>query len=380
MLAAAALTPVVWLATSRFYWTNYDQPNPGYFFYNLARLWLMVVLLAVFWATGSRLAGSKSSSGHWLDRHAEFALCGAAAWSIGVAGLAAMHLYYLWLILPLVAIGTVLASSDLLRNWQDGQLLPSPVPRRRRLNILFMLGAGLVLLQAIAILLGGAIWGASGGDNDLGNYFPYYDSVLRAHTTVHIPYYVHFFCFKGKRLGVSRQHTVRRSGRVARLLRCDAAGSGADVGHGAALTNNLGDWAPRGRALSALLRRRNGLLQVAHYPQHVHAVADRVDGDEPPVWRGAGGLQHASATAGHRGNHRVVASGQRVARTDVSARDLVHSGLARRNRGKERSRSFTLGGHGHWCDAALQLSLGWTHGACIAARALHGPRTIRGVG
>jgi hypothetical protein len=181
-ITVAAMAPVVWLALSRFYWTHFEQPGPGYLLYNLARLWLMVVLLAAFWSTGARL----SRSAALIDN----AFSGAAAWSIGIVLLAVAHVFYVWLVLPLLAVAVGVAVAD---------LLAMPRPRSSAdwglASILLRLW---VLAGALTLLVPIAIWGNFGGDNDVpGNYLPYYESVLTAHTDAPNQYWVHFFASKG---------------------------------------------------------------------------------------------------------------------------------------------------------------------------------------
>ena len=194
---AAALAPVVWLAFSRFYWNHYDQPGVGYLVYNLARLWTGVVLLAAFWATGSRLCrafeGPGEVSSSWTDHFFEFGFCGAAAWSIGVVMLAMLHLYYLWLILPLLTIAVAWAISDVAAR---RSIMPAPPATGWGLiSILVRLS---VLFAAAVVLLTIALWGNFGPDNDVpGNYLPYYETVLRLHSLEPNGYWVHFFVSKG---------------------------------------------------------------------------------------------------------------------------------------------------------------------------------------
>ena len=203
--AAAVLTPVVWLAFSRFYWTHYAQPGYGYFLYNLARLWTMLVLLSAFWATGARIIGDASTprdtSEHWSSRHIECAFCGAAAWSVGVVLLAMLHLYYVWMILPLVAVAAVLAISDLAATRGAPVISQGlPVARERWWRPVSLLRV-LWTFVATAVLLTIALWGSSGGDNDVpGNYLPYYEAVLKSHWNGPNDYYVHFFVSKGNGL------------------------------------------------------------------------------------------------------------------------------------------------------------------------------------
>ncbi|PYR50709.1 MAG: hypothetical protein DMF95_09830, partial [Acidobacteria bacterium] len=202
--ATAALAPVVWLALSRFYWTHYAQPGYGYLLYNLARLWTLLVLLAAFWATGARIIGyvstARDNSEHWSGRHVESAFCGAAAWSVGVVLLAMLHLYFVWVILPLVAVAVVVAVSDLFAT-RGAPFISQRPPVAGKTSWLVNLLGLIVTLTATALLLTIALWGSSGGDNDVpGNYLPYYEAVLRGHWNGPNDYYVHFFVSKGNGL------------------------------------------------------------------------------------------------------------------------------------------------------------------------------------
>ena len=182
----AALSPVVWLALGGFYWSHYAQPGYGYLPYNLARLWTMILMLLAFWATGSRIIGyaatARDTSQPWTDRFIESAFCGAAAWSVGVVFLAMLHLYYVWVILPLVALAAALAITDLATT--RGDALPSPETSMilSRWGLVGLLLRLAVLFNATALLLTIALWGNPGPDNDVpGTYLPYYETVLRTH-------------------------------------------------------------------------------------------------------------------------------------------------------------------------------------------------------
>ena len=198
----AALAPVVWLSLSRFYWIHYDQPGSAYLVYNLARLWTVAVLLLVFWATGSRILGYKSTSSktsdHWTDRFFDSAFCGAAAWAVGVTLLATVRLYYIWVILPLVSVAVFLAVSQLIAARRNTPSSPDSSLIRERWGF-----SGLLLRLAVAVFAGGllltiALWANPGPDNDVpGNYLPYYEEVLRAHSNGPNGYWVHYFVSKG---------------------------------------------------------------------------------------------------------------------------------------------------------------------------------------
>ncbi len=101
--AVVALSPVVWLASSGFYASHYDLPGFAYLPYNLARIWVLPVLLAAFWSTGSRITQALSppgaASAHGMSRFLESVFCGAAAWSVAIVLVAMTHLYYLWVVL-----------------------------------------------------------------------------------------------------------------------------------------------------------------------------------------------------------------------------------------------------------------------------------------
>ena len=200
LLTAVALVPIVWLASSRFYWRHYAEPGAEYLAYNLARTWLIVILIAAFWATGSRIARGDPAAPS-PTRSMEQAIAGAAAWSIAVVLLAAVHLYYLWAVLPLLAVATAFAINDFLSRPATADPNQEPSPNRWGL-------AGIVLrfsvaIHALVILVGITLWGHFGGDNDVpGNYLPYYETVLREHTIAANPYWVHFFASKGNGLAL----------------------------------------------------------------------------------------------------------------------------------------------------------------------------------
>ena len=202
----AALSPVVWLSLSRFYWTHYDQPGNGYLVYNLARLWTLALLLGVFWATGSRIVRPLSASArvpeHWTDRFFDCAVCGAAAWAVVVVLLATFHLYYIWVVLPLVGLTLFLGASQLLADYRitpPGSAGAGPHERWGLVGLLLRLT---IAVSAGALLLTLALWGNPGPDNDVpGNYLPYYEAVLRNHSNGPNEYWVHFFVSKGHGLG-----------------------------------------------------------------------------------------------------------------------------------------------------------------------------------
>jgi hypothetical protein len=197
LLTAVALAPIAWLALSRFYWYHYAQPGAGYLVYNLARVWLTSVLIAAFWSTGARITGAHASRNN-RGRSVEFAIAGAAAWSVAVVLLAALHLYYLWLILPMLAVATAFAINDIL----DCRLAGGSAQEEGRWGLAGILLRFAVAIHALVILVGIALWGHFGGDNDVpGNYLPYYETVLRQHTIAPGPYWVHFFASKGNGLG-----------------------------------------------------------------------------------------------------------------------------------------------------------------------------------
>jgi hypothetical protein len=193
----AAMAPVAWLALSRFYWTHYDQPGGGYLVYNLARVWMIVVLLAAFWSTGTRIAGRTP----FLDA----AFCGAAVWSVGVVVLATLHLYYLWLILPFLAVSVWWSLGDYaaLRRDTVSHVLSHGPPVGGDWGLAATLLKFAVAGAAMTLLLTIALWGNFGGDNDVpGNYLPYYESVLDSHSNGPNKYWVHFFASKGNGLGL----------------------------------------------------------------------------------------------------------------------------------------------------------------------------------
>lgn len=199
---AAALAPVVWLAFSRFYWNQYAQPGYGYLGYNLARVWTVVVLLAVFWATGSRMIRRAATPGHDPEspsgRFIDAVFCGVATWSVGVVLLAVFHLYYLWVILPLVAVAAGCAVADLVATLRATSHAPDGPPAAPRWGLAGSVLRLIVAFNATALLLTIALWGNPGPDNDVpGNYLPYYEAVMRAHWNGPNDYWVHYFVSKG---------------------------------------------------------------------------------------------------------------------------------------------------------------------------------------
>ncbi len=201
---AIIMAPVVWLALSRFYWSHYDQPGPGYLAYNLARLWLIAVMLIAFVATGSRIVERgvvpATSPRPWRPHFIESAFAGAAAWSMAVVLLAAFDLYYVWLVLPAVTMAVALAVFD----WAASPANKSPAEAEQQpgrwglVGLLLRLG---VLVSAVVILVAIALWGHFGGDNDVpGNYLPYYEQVLDRHSIEPNDYWVHYFASKGNGL------------------------------------------------------------------------------------------------------------------------------------------------------------------------------------
>ena len=199
------MAPVVWLALSRFFWSHYAQPGPGYLFYNLARVWLVAVMLMAFVATGSRIVErgllSVTAPRPWRLHFIESAFAGAAAWSVAVVLLAALHLYYVWLVLPAVAVAVAAGVFDWAASPSSASTqLAHPTSERWGLA-----GAGLrlgVAFNLAAILVAIALWGHFGGDNDVpGNYLPYYEQVLDRHSIAPNDYWVHYFASKGNGLG-----------------------------------------------------------------------------------------------------------------------------------------------------------------------------------
>lgn len=195
-----AMAPVVWLVASRFYWHHYADPGAGYLFYNLARIWLVVVLLLAFLSTGSRIVEYRTvpltAPRRWRERFIESAFTGAAAWSVLVVVLAALHVYYAWVLLPIVAAAVAAAVFDLVASPTDSSGLEhSPALRWGLVGLLLRLIAA---VTATAILVTIALWGHYGGDNDVpGNYLPYYGEVLRNHSIAPGGYWVHYFASKG---------------------------------------------------------------------------------------------------------------------------------------------------------------------------------------
>ncbi len=205
LATAVVMTPLVWLALSRFVWSHYAQPGPGYFVYNLARLWLIAAMLMAFVATGSRIvergALPVTAPRRWRQHFIESAFAGAAAWSVGVVLLASVHLYYVWLVLPAVAVAVAVAAFDLLASPSPASI-PRAEPGLARwglAGVALRLG---VALNAVVILVAIALWGHFGGDNDVpGNYLPYYEQVLDRHSIAPNDYWVHYFASKGNGLG-----------------------------------------------------------------------------------------------------------------------------------------------------------------------------------
>lgn len=199
-----ALSPVVWLSLSRFYWISFDQPGYRYLVYNLARLWMLAVLVMVFWATGSRVVGRRSGATaveHWTDRFFEDAICGAAVWAIGVVLLATLDILHISVILPLVGVALFMGASQLVAEQRAPRALTS-ASSHQRWGLTGLLLRFVIALFAGALLLTIALWGNFGPDNDVpGNYLPYYDLVLRAHSNAPNGYWVHYFVSKGHGLG-----------------------------------------------------------------------------------------------------------------------------------------------------------------------------------
>lgn len=200
--AVLAMVPVVWLATRHFYWTDYARPGVGYLVYNLARLWMLVVLVAVFWATGTRIIrrtlGSPEAPESALSRSIEPVLCGAAAWAIATVILAACGLYYVWVVLPLLAIASGFAMADLTTMIRSAPASSLAKPVVAGWGLVATLLKFLLVFNVAALLLTIALWGNPGPDNDVpGNYLPYYESVLQAHGNAANGYWVHYFVSKG---------------------------------------------------------------------------------------------------------------------------------------------------------------------------------------
>ncbi len=200
----AAIVPVAWLASSDFYSSNYAQAGYGYFFYNIARLWMGVVLLAAFWSTGIRMLRSSTPAGaswSWdVGRDIDAVFCGAAAWSIAVVILAGAHLYYFWAILPFVAVAIVFATSDALQRRVVSVESSAEPDAWRPAKLLLRI---IAIFTAVAILLTIALWGNSRGDDDiLGHYAPYYESLLKSHSIAPNAWYQHFFVTKGNGLAL----------------------------------------------------------------------------------------------------------------------------------------------------------------------------------
>lgn len=199
-----AIAPVVWLALSGFYRQHYATPGAGYIVYNLARVWLVVVLLMAFWSTGTRIMGYRTAAGAlpgpWRDRFVESAFVGAAAWSVAMVLLAALHLYFVWAVIPAVTIAVALAVVDLTAAHR----LAPPEPEEAATDRWGLLGILLrmtVISTAAVMLVTIAMWGHFGGDNDVpGNYLPYYEMVLQRHSIAPNDYWVHYFASKGNGL------------------------------------------------------------------------------------------------------------------------------------------------------------------------------------
>lgn len=201
-LTLIALAPVAWLSMSRFYWTHYDQQGSGYVLYNLGRLWTLAVLLLVFWATGSRIARVWSAPDNLVadktGRFYEYALSGAAAWALGMVVLASAHLYYIWMVLPLVGVALFNGVAQLMPDRRTDATAPTSASQQERWGIVGLLLRLAIVLCAGGLLLTIALWGNFGPDNDVpGNYLPYYDTVLKAHSNEPNGYWVHYFVSKG---------------------------------------------------------------------------------------------------------------------------------------------------------------------------------------
>lgn len=196
LVVAAGVAPIAWLSVSPFYEQRYAEAGASYAAYNVARIWLVVALILVFWSTGRRFneRWSAGHSGGALDA----AFAGAALWSVFIVSIAAMHLYYAPLVLVVFAAALAIALVDASRA------APDFAAHLGRVNWSFttVTLAGLVVVHVAAILLGIVLWGHPGGDNDVpGNYLPYYDTVLRNHSIAPNHYWVHFFASKGNGLG-----------------------------------------------------------------------------------------------------------------------------------------------------------------------------------
>ena len=203
--AVVALSPVVWLASSGFYASHFDQPGFASLLYNLARIWTLPVMLAAFWSVGSRfieaLSPPGAASARGASRFLESAFCGAAVWSVAIVLLATVHL-----LLPLGRAARCVPRRRGLRGLRSSVALwgrPKAARRigSRAVGLIGLLLRFTVVLHAAAILLTIVLWGHFGGDNDVpGNYLPYYGAVLRNHSNAPNGYWVHFFASKGNGL------------------------------------------------------------------------------------------------------------------------------------------------------------------------------------
>src|SRR5262249_45336877 len=139
------------------------------------------------------------------DRSPDFHLCaaiaGAAAWSIGIALLAMLHLYSQWVVVPLVTVTVAAAISDAMA----ARALEPAVGRRVLQQwgvVVLVLRLAFVGLTSI-LLMTIVLWGNAGDDNDLlGHYLPYYEAVLRNHWNGPNDYWVQFFISKGNGLAL----------------------------------------------------------------------------------------------------------------------------------------------------------------------------------
>jgi hypothetical protein len=196
------LAPVIWLSVSRFYWSHFDTPAVLYLFYNLARVWTGIVLFLVFWASGARIlncAPARGTSAQAWVIHVECAVAGAAAWSLAIVLLASFHLYRLWLVLPVVAIGLGVALHDLTRNNAGQDNSEESYSPSSPLALLARIAA---TASAIALLVAIVLWGNTVGDYDVfGTYLAYYQAVLDNHSNGPNPYYVHYWITRGHGLG-----------------------------------------------------------------------------------------------------------------------------------------------------------------------------------
>ena len=175
-------------------------PGAGYLAYNLARIWLVVIMLGVFRSTGTRLIrlAGEARSGNNGASHVDALVTGAAVWSIAFVLLATLHLYRAPIVIALIATGVRLAVGDWLNAVPSHEPLNAPQGWRKWINTIVILA---IVAQLVAIVVTIVLWGNPGGDNDVpGNYLPYYESVTRAFGNGPNDYWVHFFVSRGSGL------------------------------------------------------------------------------------------------------------------------------------------------------------------------------------